>query len=356
MRSLLMINTTGDLVLGDLDSGAVVSIGDLLDPQSGARVTTAVFSSAGEWTAWSVDDGGPGGLHADPIHELRVHDEQTDTARVFLEGVSAFYLCPSPCGRYLSHLSPGPLGLELAVSDVGTDEIRIVERGQPLFWSWSPDGSMIAAQAEGRVLVWAVDEGETISWLSEVTGPSTAPVWLSEESVAYAVDDRIVSHAPGSAPIDLVANGATARFTISPDRRRLAMVSADEGVVLVDLASGSRVVALSEPALAFFWSPDSTRLAVLTPRSSTEVAWTVTDGDHAHTLPPFRPGRLWLGSVVPFFAQYAQSHSFWSPEGTEIVAVGLDSDGQTSALVQTVDAPHTSDWLPGIDLAWWAGD
>ena len=73
-------------------------------------------------------------------------------------------------------------------------------------------------------------------------------------------------------------------------------------------------------------------------------------------LAPFRPGPAWLREVLPFFEQYAQSHSVWSADGTQLVAPGLDADGSTEAVVQSVDTPSSTESLPGARLAWWAAE
>ncbi len=350
MRSLLMIDTFGNLMLGDLDSGVRIPVGEPLDPASGARTVTGVFSPAGQWTAWSVDDGGLGGLH-----QLRLHDEETDTWRVLHDGATAFYLSPSPCGQLLSHLSPGPLGLELAVTDVRSDELLILERGQPLFWSWSPDSAHVAVHVEGRVRTIRVDNGG-VTVISHEGGSFAAPVWLPGGAVAYVEDHQFRSHQPDGTIVTLIESGVAGPFAVDADGRRVALVDQHRGVVIHDLLTGEETVVTPEASAAFFWSPTGSHLAVLIGVSSSEVQWLVHDGAESRALPPFRPGRMWLTTVMPFFGQYCHSHPVWSSDGKQLVASGLDVDGRTSALVQSVEPPHTSEWLPDVDLAWWARD
>ena len=316
-------------------------------------MTSAVWSPAGEWTAWSVDSERP-----EDAHELRLHDEATDSTRVLASWLTPFYLCPSPCGRYLSHLSPGPLGLELAVSDVVTDELRIIERGQPLFWSWSPDGTRLAVHVGDRVLVCAVD-GSEARVFTEEAGSFTAPWWMPGGSVVFAVEDRIVSSGPDGLLSTLVGSGASGHFALDADGRRLALVEIGderERLVVIDLLTGERQEVTAHPTAAFFWSPDGCRLAALVVAPPSELRWIVHDDTGVVELPRFRPGHLWLAAVLPFFGQYCHSHAVWSPASDRLVVAAIDAHGRPGALVQGVEPPHTEEWLPAVDLAWWTSD
>jgi TolB protein len=126
-------------------------------------------------------------------------------------------------------------------------------------------------------------------------------------------------------------------------------------LVVEDLLTGEREVIARERTAAFFWSPEGRRLAALVLAGPSQLQWVVSGGEQLVRLAPFRPGTGWLREVLPFFEQYAQSHAVWSPDGTELVAPGLDADGSTAAIVQEVDAPAGAEQLPGVRLAWWAG-
>lgn len=351
MRYLLLIDRAGNVVLADADNAVRMPIGRPLAPSEHARVTSAVWSPGGDWTAWSVASDSPDG-----VHELRLHDEDTDGAWVLAESVSAFYLCPSPCGRWLSHLSPGPLGLELAVSEIRTGELQIVERGQPLFWSWSPDGAKLAIHVENRVLVAGLD-GSPPRVICDDAGPFVTPWWLPGGSIAFTIGDRIVSAGPDAVVTTLIDGGAGGRFSPDPEGRRIAHIEESDGrprLAVVDLLSGAHQVVADEPVGGFFWSPGGSRLAALVGAGAGRVSWLVFDGTDVRRLSSFRPGRTWAGSVLPFFEQYAQSHSHWSPDGTQLVVPAVDDDGFGGALIQTADSPHDSQWVPDADLVWWA--
>src|SRR4051812_17561332 len=221
MRRLLLVDPGGRVALGDVDSQAIRHLGD--DHESAAtgprgHVRSTVWSPAGQWAAYALDS-----EELDGPREVRVHEVGPHSDRVLATALTAFYLCPSPCGRYLSHLSPGPLGLELAVSEIATGELRVIERGQPLFWSWSPDSSEIAVHVANRALVAPTDGGPS-RLLTEDAGSFLAPWWLPDGSVAIVTGDQIVAHAPDGAITALAAPVAGGRFALDPAGRRLAFV------------------------------------------------------------------------------------------------------------------------------------
>jgi len=371
VRHLLIIDTAANVVLADKDNDIRMPIGAPLTPDMQSRVSTAVWSTQGQWTAWSVDS-----ESADGLRQVRLHDEASDQAGVLVESVSAFYLYPSPCGRWLSHLSPGPLGLELAVSEIASGAIHVVDRGQPMFWSWSPDATRLAVHAENRVQV-SDSRGEVVRVLTDEAGPFVNPWWLPGGAVLYALDDRIVAANPDSANPDsanpdsaspdgaspdgaittLVAGGSTGRFALDPEGRRLAYIATDgdrTALMILDLVSLTKTDVTATPIVAFFWAPDGSRLAALAAPGDGWVQWLVVDGITTLRLPRFRPTRSWAGSVLPFFEQYAQSHSVWSSDSTALVAPAVDADGRSGAVIHTIESPDSTAWIPDAELVWWA--
>ena len=338
-------------MLADVDNDIRMPIGAPLAVDMQSRVSTAVWSPQGRWTAWSVDSD-----YADGIRQVRLHNEDSNQASALVESVSAFYLCPSPCGRWLSHLSPGPLGLELAVSDVTSGAIHVIDRGQPLFWSWSPDATHLAVHVENRVLI-SDRAGDSIRLLSDDAGPFVTPLWLPGGSVLYALDDRIVAAGPDDVIVTLVGADSTGRFSLDPECRRLAYISTEGDrttLVILDLVSLTPIKVTSAPVVAFFWSPDGSHLAALAALGNGIVQWLVIDGSDTRSLPPFRPTPRWARSVLQFFEQYAQSHTIWSNESTALVAAAIDDEGRPGAAIHSVESPGDTQWIPDAELVWWA--
>jgi TolB protein len=358
MRRLLLVETDGRAALCDLDSGErqlLASDGSTGEAMAASPATarTVAWSPAGQWAACALD-----ALELEGVRELRVHHQASGHVHTVASELSAFYVSPSPCGRYLGHLSPGPLGLELAVCEVDTGELRFLERGQPMFWSWSPDGELLAVHVEARLIVVPMAGGEPKE-LSEATGAFLTPWWMPDGSLVVASpDDRLLSYGLDGSVTEL-GPCPSGRFALDPAGRRLAYVDViDElpALAVLDLLTGQREVVVSERTAGFFWSPEGRRLAALMVAGTNEVQWLIADGDGVERLPPFRPGTHWAREVLPFFEQYAQSHTVWSADGRQLVAPALDADGSTEAVVQTIGPVPVTEHLPGARLAWWAND
>ena len=134
------------------------------------------------------------------------------------------------------------------------------------------------------------------------------------------------------------------------------MAATDDGVALMmlDLVSFTASEVTSAPIIAFFWSPDGSRLAAVTTPGDAQLQWLIIDGTRTWRLPTFGPTRAWVGAVLPFFEQYSQSHAVWSPDGKSLVAPAVNDTGRSGAVVHSVDATDETLWLDDADLAWWA--
>ncbi|MDH4144624.1 MAG: hypothetical protein OEY23_05575 [Acidimicrobiia bacterium] len=353
MSELLVVDASGQAALIDLDTGERTRVGAGPPPRRPTPVLTAAWSPAGEWAAVAVASVEPGGPQ-----ELLVHDRHAPTARVLAAQLTAFYLCPSPSGRFLSHLSPGPLGLELGVSEVASGELTIIERGQPLFWAWSADSTRLAVHVADRLYQVALDEpSRPATLLAEDLGSFIAPWWALDGSIAAVRDDRIVGIGPDGSATPLTDGPGPGRFALDPDGRRLAHIDIDDdsvALVCTDLLTGERSVIGSERTAAFFWSPDGRRLASLVMARPGVVQWLVWDGETTVRTAPFRPTSSWGRQVLPFFEQYSQSHSVWSADGEWLVAPSLDADGSSEAVAQRADGSPGDRRISGARLVWWA--
>ena len=107
-------------------------------------------------------------------------------------------------------------------------------------------------------------------------------------------------------------------------------------------ADGSDRRTLSQdPLVAFYWSPDATRLAVVgLDTAARTLTWSTLsiDGKTKRALGSFLPSSD-FGFELPFFDQYAQSTSVWSADSKRIVysaqssGSGAGSGGQAERLL-----------------------
>jgi Tol biopolymer transport system component len=126
----------------------------------------------------------------------------------------------------------------------------------------------------------------------------------------------------------------------SPDGRRLAYSGigpgADTDVYVADLRTGELVRVVNGEAATFFWSPDSRVLLLLTPVEGDVPGthrWMVWDERVRFTGEVFLPSPSFLQEYVPFFSQYAQALSLWSPDASAFAYAGLH-DGRAGIWVQ----------------------
>jgi hypothetical protein len=135
------------------------------------------------------------------------------------------------------------------------------------------------------------------------------------------------------------ADGGLARFADvsgstavawAPSGDRLAWAVADAPgqpykKLHIATANGqTRLEPVSEPLLAFFWSPDGSQFAYLAPGEATDTLhWKVVPagGGAARTIATFQPTAEFL-QVATYFDQYVQSLRLWSADGRSLLYAG----------------------------------
>lgn len=244
-------------------------------------------------------------------------------------------------------------GLTLELADVrrpGTT--LVVERGSPLFWSWSPVESLLAVHMGGSrsvyedatLAIYDTREGcEPVARLRP--GEFRTPAWSPDgRRLAYVdagEDDRellaIYRLDDGVSEIVQPVEGHSAMLW-SPDGRYIAFSQAlgetphlFTGVSLVDARTGRVEVVSDENVVAFFWSPCSTRLLSLAFSEDGGMEWATFDvrGIRQNLDGRFYPSRE-LVYFCWFFDQFATSHPLISPDGRSLTFAGhvADRDGQ----------------------------
>src|SRR5690606_33840726 len=124
-------------------------------------------------------------------------------------------------------------------------------------------------------------------------------------------------------------------FSLSPNGDRVAYAVTPAGVAtaafgplyVVELENNRTRELSAAPVMAFFWSPDGTKLAYLVIDESGEVLrlrWQVWDGTTNKGYAAIVPSRIFLQSYLTFFDQYARSMTIWSPDSTAFAYAALD--------------------------------
>lgn len=310
-----------------------------------------------------------------------------------------FYLYWSPDSQLVSFLANKDsqnIALRLARADQA-DSMQEVDTGAPFYWAWSPDSSQMfthvggtrASNNEARLAMLAPKENETRHPLEAAPGEFQAPQWSSTGSILYSTEAGseqaiALSDALGKETKKLVSYSGRASFALAPDGKQVAYILTEEstrlphlGPVRVIDASGENIRVVSQdPALAFLWSPDSSKLAYVTvtivqnqsnfnfdllspiaatkpekfpgsPRvaqgsaQSLQLNWRVWDraADTSRTLATFVPTTSFL-SILPYFDQYANSSTFWSPDSQSFVYTARETEDTGAVFV--ADAAGTN--------------
>jgi TolB protein len=137
---------------------------------------------------------------------------------------------------------------------------------------------------------------------------------------------------------------------------------------------GTITTLVDDPVVAFYWSPDGSTIAALRLVTAPGSTQAVRDGIvlAAATPPPaaevhlafvavptgkvlsdrvVRLGTEYVSTILPYFDQYAMSHSVWSPDGSAIVLPLERDDGSPVIGVLAVDGDDRSIG-PGIHATW----
>jgi hypothetical protein len=247
--------------------------------------------------------------------------------------------------NYIALLLQGEDDLELEIASMSDPgRTRTLERGAPLFWSWSPVDDLLAVHSGGsssiyndaRLSVYRVGaECELVTRLAP--GEFRAPAWSPDGSrLAYvdAADGRreyLALYEIGDARGEILCpvEGQTVMLW-SPDGSQIAVSQALgdsphllSGITLVDVATGATRTVEDADLVSFFWSPCSRKIVSMSFDERTGMRWRVLDLDRdtRREGEPFYPSRE-LVYFCWFFDQFATSHPLISADGTRLAFAG----------------------------------
>ncbi|MDX1438216.1 MAG: hypothetical protein R3335_15515, partial [Anaerolineales bacterium] len=274
-----------------------------------------------------------------------------------------FYLYWSPDGNKISFLSGGGPqgGLSLHVVPSEGGEARQLDEGSRLYYVWSPLSQELLAnvfsEAGSELKFLQLGRDEPDASLSLEASPFQAPAWSPDlQKVYLAVTDpdggsSLVEASQSGVPIRSLARiVGPIIFSLNSAGDRIAFVTSDtpgiNAVVghlrVIDLDTPEEILETEEDqVIAFFWSPDGSKLAYFTPNLIDPGADGVPGGNPVRALDlrildletevstfitSFRPTDEFL-SILPHFDQYGRSATIWSPHTRYLVSPALvDND------------------------------
>jgi TolB protein len=262
---------------------------------------------------------------------------------------------------------------------------RIVSTGSTsFFWDWMPDSERVLIHtgftgdpnAVTRLAIVPVrgDMDEI-----EVRGPG----FFQAPSVSY--DGRYYAFASVDPlgirwlAVHLTEDGFTkwlqphqgvAALGWSPTASHLAYISPPDSsrptfygsLKLYDLAQDELSKLVDRTVLGFFWAPDGQSIAYITlenyepgeGRNVIELGlWVVnTEDGQEHQLLIFHPTDVFIDELLPFFDNYAQSHSIWAPDSHAVVIPTMDDDGRDQIMVVPIDGSEPLTITEGVVASW----
>ena len=300
----------------------------------------------------------------------------------------------SPDSQRIGLISDTPgsaLALKLVPSAGG--EAQTVDVGQPYYWTWAADSRALLVHAgdnstggPSRLALLRLDGGVTEQGLAVTPSLFKAPAFSPDGTqalVAGQVDGKsalLLTDAAGKVARTVADYTGNIAFAWSPDGKRAAYIASEAGsvgvlgpIVIVDPAEAADPVTLEgDPAYAFFWAPDSQSIAYFSPHqvatetptpaagaidsTSSDIVWSLsvanTRSGASRSIATFVPTDRFL-QLLPYFDQYHQSVTIWSPDSQNLVVSAYGSDSQPGIWVVAASGSlEPRPVAPGLIAVW----
>ena len=288
------------------------------------------------------------------------------------ESEHPIYLNWSPDNANVSFISTTVSGQNMILQSVPAagGERTIFDTGAPYYWSWAPDGQVMVVHAGGstasspeHLAFLSLDSTNvTEQGLETTPGAFQAPAWSPDGSrialgrASEEDNEIIVTDAAGENPQSIGMFTEKTAFAWSSDGSRLAYIDGvqalDAGTIgslhVYDFETSKEIVEDGD-IVAFFWSPSGEEIAYFVllqaqAEGSSEGAGQaapqflvelhvldVTNGE-SRDLFTYRPTQQFL-NILPYFDQYHQSATIWSPDNNNLVLSFLGESGPGIAVV-----------------------
>jgi TolB protein len=318
-------------------------------------------------------------------------------------GGAPFYLYWSPDSQRVAFLAQSDTGQDLDLKVAARGEpVETLDTGSPFYFSWSPDsrsllfhvGGTRQTSPDARLALLHLNtdsrprvlDGDPASFLAPAWAPDGRSALLAARDATNNDSLVLVDQQGGAARTLLQYQGAIAfvwsprgdgigyLITTHPAVSGLDQISLGP-ITVMDRDGGNQRQVTEELALAFFWSPDGEQIAYLTPvlggdgqqgalravgrlaqqSEGPRMRWQVFDfkTGERHSIATFVPTSEFL-SLIPFFDQYAQSMTLWSPDSRSLVYAAIAPDAGSGIYVADVTGAEPPRRIADGDLATWS--
>jgi TolB protein len=317
------------------------------------------------------------------------------------DGQPVFYLQWNDEGDGLAYIRNSRSGgtVEVGVARPG-DPIDPVGDGVPFYLSWGPGRRLLGHADQSSIRLYNASTPDERGFISvaAVDGGFSAPAWIDDERALVVADEALSYLDVASGELEAIIDvGGPIRFVLSPDGRRVAYRRLAAGgesaspevaagvigsalasippravrpvqdqsaaLLVLDLDTGRQTTVTDEVTVAWEWSPDGQRLAWLEAEvtgGGVTGAWNFWSVDQSipagapatERTPEFQLTRKYIQGYLPFFAQYTQSVTGWSPDSSAFAFAGTIG-GLPGVWVQLVDERVAPRLVSRGDLVTW---
>ena len=356
---LLITDTTGAVVVVQED-GTVV---ETIEPPTGARYRQPI------WVSPDTIVYAQTALEDNRLEALRLGGDSVWS--VELDTPPFYYLAaPASDAPTVVSLRNKVDGSGLIIEQISAEALPLtLSEEAPFYASWNPsDGSLASHVGDTRLDI----TGSATETIDTTASGFQAPVWLTAGLISLRSrgDDMYLTLWDDSSFSDIARVRGAARFVGAGDSLAIvtggdietggiqalaqALPTISSGVLTaIDLEEMSFTSVTSDPTPMFQWDRAGERLLYVTFVNDPTPAlkWHVWENGEVTDFEPFVPDPSWFATVAPFFDQYAQSVSLWSPDGSAFAYPAL-VNGEARILVQHLDGPEPVDIADGNWVAW----
>lgn len=255
---------------------------------------------------------------------------------------AAFYIHWSPDGRSVAMLGAADSKVALAILDLETGVVEMVDAAVSYYFHWSPDSSRVLTYLDNsRLQIIEASSGQItpVATFDFIWSAYQAPSWMPDgDSIVYVrpaedqsegAQDELVIHDLESGRIDVIGTGAGFfSFAVSPDGTLVAYslhsLADTASMYLVEPDSGEVAEVDAPNTVAWQWSPDGRKILLLGINEERRLSMDVYQDGAITAYPSITPSENFLRSYIPFWNQYGHSHTLWAPDSSAFVYAAAD--------------------------------